>query len=86
MRDIYQEIDRELAQGHEVILATIVDQKGSAPRAAGTRFMIRPDGSFKGTIGGGKVEAEVLKEAQVVFSEKKNRIIRFLLTGKQARV
>jgi xanthine dehydrogenase accessory factor len=84
MKDIYQEIEKELGQGQEVILATIVSQKGSTPRAPGTRFLIRPDGSFEGTIGGGKVEAEVLSEAPKVFKAKKNRILRFRLTGEEA--
>jgi xanthine dehydrogenase accessory factor len=84
MKDIYQEIEKELAQGQEVILATIVSQKGSTPRAPGTSFLIRPDGSFEGTIGGGKVEAEVLSEAPKVFKARKNRILRFLLTGEEA--
>ena len=84
MKDLYQIIEQELAQGGDIVLATIVAQKGSAPRAPGTRFLIRPDGSFEGTIGGGKVEAEVLAEAQKVFKERKNRIIRFRLTGEEA--
>jgi xanthine dehydrogenase accessory factor len=82
--NIFHEIDRELGQSREVVLATIVVQKGSAPRAPGTRFLIRPDGSFEGSIGGGKVEADVLTEAPKVFAEKKNRIIRFRLTGEEA--
>jgi xanthine dehydrogenase accessory factor len=84
MKDILTKIKLELDQGKDVVLATIVDQKGSAPRAPGTRFMIRPDGSFEGTIGGGKVEAQVLDEAQKVFREKKNRILHFRLTGDDA--
>jgi xanthine dehydrogenase accessory factor len=84
MKDILQIIEQELAQGGEVVLATIVDQKGSAPRAPGTRFLIRPEGSFEGTIGGGKVEADILAEAQKVFVEKKNKIIHFRLTGEEA--
>jgi xanthine dehydrogenase accessory factor len=84
MKDLYQIIEQELAHGHEVILATIVAQKGSAPRAPGTRFLIRSDGSFEGTIGGGKVEADVLASAPKVFAEKKNRIILFRLTGEEA--
>jgi xanthine dehydrogenase accessory factor len=84
MKDIYQEIERELGQDKEVILATIVAQKGSAPRTVGTRFLIRTDGSFWGSIGGGKMEAAVLAEAPKVFAEKKNRIISFRLTGEEA--
>jgi xanthine dehydrogenase accessory factor len=84
MGNIFKIIGQELAQSKEVILATIVSQKGSAPRTPGTRFLIRADGSFEGTIGGGKVEADVLAEAPKVFAEKKNRIIHFRLTGEEA--
>jgi xanthine dehydrogenase accessory factor len=84
VRDIFKQIDQELQQGQEVVLATIVAQKGSAPRAPGTRFLIHPDGSFVGTIGGGKVEAEVLSAASKIFKAKKNRIIRFRLSGEEA--
>jgi xanthine dehydrogenase accessory factor len=81
MKDIYQEIAEELNQGREIILATIIRQKGSAPRAQGTQFLIRPDGTFLGTIGGGRLEAEVLLEAPRVFSERKNKILSFRLRG-----
>jgi xanthine dehydrogenase accessory factor len=84
VRDIFHQINRELDRGQEVVLATIITQKGSTPRAPGTRFMVRPDGSFEGTIGGGKVEADILSEASEIFKERKNRTIRFRLTGEEA--
>ena len=74
---------QELNQGREIILATIIRQKGSAPRAQGTQFLIRPDGTFLGTIGGGRLEAEVLLEAPRVFSERKNKILCFRLRGEE---
>lgn len=84
MNDLYEIIEKELEQGQDLAVATIVAQTGSAPRAPGTRFLIRPDGSFEGTIGGGRLEADVLVEASKLFSEKKNRTIRFRLTGEEA--
>jgi len=83
MLDIFNEIVQELTQGREVILATIVHQKGSAPRSLGTQFLVRPDGSFFGSIGGGRLEADVLAEASKVFSDKKNRILYFRLKGEE---
>ena len=61
MIDLYDQINREISGGGDVVLATIVDQQGSAPRTTGTHFLVRPDGSFSGTIGGGRLEAEVVK-------------------------
>jgi len=83
VKDIYHEISEELTQGREVIRATIIRQKGSSPRSQGTQFLIRPDGTFLGTIGGGRLEAEVLSKASLVFSDRKDRIIYFRLKGEE---
>jgi xanthine dehydrogenase accessory factor len=83
MQDIYQEILQELSQGRDFILATIINQKGSAPRTQGTKFLIRPDGRFSGTIGGGRLEADVLKAAPEVFQKKRNKILPFRLKGEE---
>lgn len=83
MKELYQTIIHELDLGHEVVLATIISQKGSSPRSQGTKFLIRPDGSFIGTIGGGRLEATVLTEAPSIFSEKKNRILYLRLKGEE---
>ena len=42
---------------------TIVARKGSAPRETGTKMLISSDGRFAGTIGGGRLEADILQEA-----------------------
>jgi len=83
MDDLYRQINQELSQGRDSVLATIVRQKGSAPRTAGTRFLIRSDASFSGTIGGGKLEAEVLQAAPQVFSRRKNKLLFFRLRGEE---
>lgn len=51
-------------------LITILDVKGSAPRDAGTRMLVAPNGHFFGTIGGGRLEWETIKKAQSLL--KKN--------------
>ncbi len=83
MDDLYRQINQELSQGRDIVLATIIRQKGSAPRTTGTCFLIRSDGHFSGTIGGGKLEAEVLQAAPEVFSQRKNKLLFFLLRGEE---
>jgi xanthine dehydrogenase accessory factor len=83
MKDLYKEIVLELSQGREIILATLIHQKGSAPRGQGTQFFIRADGTFLGTIGGGRLEAEVLNSATSVFREKVSRLLSFRLKGEE---
>ncbi len=53
----------EVVPGKNVI-ATIIRRRGSAPRKAGTKMLIRSDGSLIGTIGGGCVEAEIIAKAR----------------------
>ncbi len=43
-------------------LVTVADVRGSAPREAGARLVVRPDGRFTGTIGGGTLEWRAIAE------------------------
>lgn len=55
---------KELCTSDEAgALVTIISVKGSTPRKAGAKMMVRPDGQVFGTIGGGCGEAEVRREA-----------------------
>ncbi len=45
------------------VLVTILRQSGSAPRGAGTRMVVHPDGGITGTVGGGIVEARIIETA-----------------------
>lgn len=51
-------------------MVTVLGVKGSVPREAGARMVIAPNGSFKGTIGGGTLEWDCLKTARKILSEK----------------
>ena len=60
---LFQVLAYSLRAGTPVVSAVIVNQTGSAPRTAGARMLIFPDGSTAGTIGGGRCEAEVIRAA-----------------------
>jgi len=49
-----------LAEGHRVILATIVETWGSSPRPAGAMLAIRGDGLVAGSVSGGCVEDDLI--------------------------
>ena len=59
MLDIYQELANVVARGERVVLATVISSRGSAPRKAGAKMLIRQDGTFVGTVGGGTGEQRV---------------------------
>ena len=71
----------ELAAGPDGMLAMIVEKTGEAPRRPGTKMLIRADGSFLGTVGGGYAEAEILKTARQMISEgnRESRLIRITM-------
>lgn len=52
-----------LRDGHRVMLATVVDTWGSAPRRAGAQMVVRQDGTFLGSVSGGCIEGAVIQNA-----------------------
>jgi len=72
----------ELAGGRDLCLATIIGQRGSAPRSLGTRFFVRPDGSFWGTIGGGRFEADVIQAARHALTHGRAVNLSYCLQGR----
>lgn len=55
---IYRELNRRLARGERLALATLVSTGGSSPQNAGAKVLFLPDGQIVGTIGGGCMEVE----------------------------
>jgi xanthine dehydrogenase accessory factor len=79
--DIFEELARLRRQGEWCALATVVHASGSTPGAAGARLLLRGDGTMAGTIGGGRVEAEVVDAARQVLAERQSRRMNFTLSG-----
>ena len=82
MEAIYSKALEVLGKKRMCVLATIIRLTGSGPRAAGAKFLIMEDGSFAGTIGGGLLEAEVIKEANHVFATGRPGRLSLSLMGK----
>ena len=53
-----------LEEGTSFVCVTLVDIKGSTPRAQGGRMLVTASGLHSGTVGGGLVEAKALKFSQ----------------------
>ena len=65
--------------GDPVALATIVETDGSVPRHAGTKMVVRADGSMLGTVGGGKVEIAVRTDALEALRTRRASTHRYVL-------
>jgi xanthine/CO dehydrogenase XdhC/CoxF family maturation factor len=79
--EVYGEIRDALQKGEPVVLATVARTRGSTPRRAGAKMVVRPDGSFFGTIGGGCGEAEVRIKAMEIFESGKAEVVQVDLTN-----
>lgn len=68
------------------VLATIIRRAGSAPRDVGTKMLLTETGSTIGSVGGGCMEAEVIRSARLWLREKKApvKIITADMSGVQA--
>ena len=81
MENHFEDVSKYLQEGKKVILARIIKQTGSIPRAAGTQCIVLEDGSIKGTIGGGLLEHRVMERAKECFKKEKSSMMHFELTG-----
>jgi xanthine dehydrogenase accessory factor len=84
MNDVFKIIKNAQKLNENFVLATILEKYGSAPRREGAKMLIWQDLSINGTIGGGLVEAMVIKEAAKVHQNKEYRIEEFCLSNKAA--
>jgi len=84
MVKLEKQILETLKAGEPLVLATILSQAGSTPRTAGTRMAVKKDRSIFGTIGGGKVEAEVMRTAVEVLDTDRSQVASFDLTSADA--
>ena len=60
---VLAELSDAVSDGSGAVLATIVATEGSVPRHAGTKMVVRADGSTVGTIGGGMAEDLIRRDA-----------------------
>jgi len=84
MKELADRICELIAQGQPAAVATILRREGSGPRAAGSKMVVDPGGGFIGTIGGGKLEADVLAAATKALSQNRPKRLFFDLTSTDA--
>ena len=51
-----------LESKRNVVLATVIQTWGSSPRQVGSRMIVNDKGDFSGSVSGGCVESEVVRE------------------------
>jgi len=78
-KSLYLELLSLIKKNRPAALATIIEARGSTPQTEGASALFSGEGLMSGTIGGGVVEAEVLRKAQGAVRRKKSGVFAFNL-------
>jgi xanthine dehydrogenase accessory factor len=73
MRELLMELTAALDERRSCVYCAVVETRGSTPQKAGAAMLVYPDGSQRGTLGGGCVEAEVKQRALRVLAHDTGR-------------
>lgn len=75
MKDILESLLEALEQGRDAVFCGIVESSGSAPRTSGARMLVLPDGSIRGSVGGGPVEGASLDRARKMLERGESHVL-----------
>ncbi len=79
-RDIISLLSGSLSKGEDVALATIISSSGSTPRSIGSKMIVYPNGRTAGTVGGGSIEALVIRKALECLKKGESGKFKFVLS------
>lgn len=80
-RDVYSALAAVQQEHTAAALATVIHTQGSMPRHAGSKMLVRADGSVVGTVGGGAMEARVIEEALAAMRDGETRLRTYTLNS-----
>ena len=84
MQDIIEEIKKLTDSASTYVSATVVKTWGSGPRKVGAGMVMSPDGDILGSVSGGCVEGNVIKEAEIVNKSEESKILHYGITDDEA--
>lgn len=79
--DLYPILADLSRRGEPAAVATVIRAERSVPRHAGSKMIVRADGSVTGSVGGGGLEARTVETALEVIATGECRRLTFDLTG-----
>lgn len=79
MENIFEAIAEVKRSGTPAALAIVIRTEGSVPRKPGAKMLILKDGKIYGTLGGGDLENNIIREALQAIEKGTPRIASFTL-------
>ena len=83
-RGLFAEVAHLQKTARCAVLATPLWLRGSVPLSHQAKLLVRDDGSTRGTIGGGSLEAEVRRRAAELLESQEACVLNFELTDAEA--
>ncbi len=83
-KEIYERIIEMIGKGEPAALISVVETKGSAPGREGFKMVVDRQGGTLGTVGGGLIEAEAIKDALSAIEEGRSRMKNYRLDQETA--
>ena len=77
MEQYIDKIFELIKKNNEVVLIEIVNADGSTPRTVGSFMFVDINKNTYGSIGGGAIEYEAIKESENIFKTKQTKIIKY---------
>jgi xanthine dehydrogenase accessory factor len=84
MKEILDEVGNWRADGEQVVVATVVATRRSAPRPVGTSLAISESGKMCGSVSGGCVESDVYENAKEVMASGEPKLVHYGITDDMA--
>ena len=82
---IFEEANSWLKSNQKVILATVIQTWGSSPRQIGSRMIVNEKGDFSGSVSGGCVESNVIRECiELIKNNNPFKKIEFKVSNENA--
>jgi xanthine dehydrogenase accessory factor len=76
--DFYTNLLEIKESGKAAALCTIIETSGSTPRKAGSKMLVRSDGKTFGSVGGGKLELQVIEDALEIIQSGGNSFKKYV--------
>ncbi len=77
MREVLPAMENWFQQQQSIVLATVVQTWGSAPRREGAKMALVSSGDLAGSVSGGCVEGAVFEEGVEALAEGRSRLLSF---------
>lgn len=82
--DLIKEGNKRYSNHESSVLVTVILTQGSTPGKVGATMLVGEDGLLGGTVGGGKIEYEAIKQAVKCLKNTKKEVAEYVLDNDKA--